>query len=301
MQRRNAGFTLLEVLVAMALLAFALTIIAGSASSSATYSKRIYRSTVAALLLRGTILDIEEKYRKEGFPTNDLTGRDCDLPKGYAKQFKCRYDLLGLNLDEGSISSMTEQAQTMLGKAQETLAQSGALDKLSSPGEKGTKTTDFAKSAEQAQNAGMDLGSIAKGTDLMGLLQVILLSGQQGMNLLDLCDINIAVLQMSMGLVISNLLPMVLKRASDRTRKIIVHLSWRDEEGEQRTLEIETFSTAVSAEEAEAIRNIQKQEKIQNALDPTGQGMGKLPGMPGPAPMGGPMGSPMGMPGGVRR
>ncbi len=298
MQKRSAGFTLLEVLVAMALLAFALTIIAGSASSSANYSKRVYRSTVAALLLRGTLLDIEEKYRKDGFPTNDLTGRDCELPKAYAKQFKCRYDLLGLNLDEGSISGMTEQAQSMLTKAQETLAQSGALDKLSGDNKGGGSkpmASDLGKSAEQAQNAGMDLGAIAKGTDLMGLLQVILLSGQQGMNLLDLCDINIAVLQMSMGLVISNLLPMVLKRASDRTRKVVVHLQWKDEEGENRTLDMETFTTAVSQEEAEAIRNLQKQEKVQNALDPTGAG--GVPGMP----PGGLLGGMGGMGGGVKR
>ncbi|MBI5610522.1 MAG: hypothetical protein HY902_16720, partial [Deltaproteobacteria bacterium] len=252
-------------------------------------------STVAALLLRGTLLDIEEKYRKDGFPTNDLTGRDCELPKAYAKQFKCRYDLLGLNLDEGSISGMTEQAQTMLTKAQETLAQSGALDKLSGDNKGGASkpmASDLGKSAEQAQNAGMDLGAIAKGTDLMGLLQVILLSGQQGMNLLDLCDINIAVLQMSMGLVISNLLPMVLKRASDRTRKVVIHLQWRDEEGDQRTLDMETFTTAVSQEEAEAIRNLQKQEKIQNALDPTGAG-----GIPGMKP-GGLLGNMGGMGGG---
>jgi prepilin-type N-terminal cleavage/methylation domain-containing protein len=293
--KRNAGFTLLEVLVAMALLAFALTIIAGATSSSAAHSTRVYRSTVAALLLRGAILDIEEQYRKDGFPTNDLNDRDCELPKAYAKQFKCRYDLLGLNLDESAIGDMTQQAQTMLAKAQETMAQSGALDKLSNRDAGGSKNkmTDLGAAADKANTAGLDLNGIAKGTDLMGLLQVILLSGEQGMNLLDLCDINIAVLQMSMGLVVSNLLPMVLKRASDRTRKVVVHLTWRDEEGENRTLEMETFTTAVSQEEAEAIRALQQQEKIQNAVNPAGTGMPGAgmpaamparPGVPGMAP-----------------
>ena len=284
-RRPKAGFTLLEVMVAMALLAFALTIITGSASSSATYSKRVYRSTVAALLLRGTILDIEEKYRKDGFPTNDQTGKDCELPKMYAKQFKCQYDLIGLNLDDGSIADMSSNAQTLMAKAQEPLAQSGAMDKLSGGGADGgakPKATDLGNAAQTAQSAGLDLGSLAKGADLMQLLQVILLSGDQGLNLLQLCDINISVLQMSMGLMIGELLPRVLKRASDRTRKIVVHLSWKDEERNQRTLEMETFTTAVSQEEAEAIRQMKTQEKIQNAMDPTGgAGPAGLPGVPG--------------------
>lgn len=297
-RRPKAGFTLLEVMVAMALLAFALTIITSSASSSATYSKRVYRSTVAALLLRGTILDIEEKYRKDGFPTNDQTGKDCELPKMYAKQFRCQYDLIGLNLDDGSIADMSTNAQTLLAKAQETLAQSGAMDKLSGGGDGGAKpkATDLGNAAQTAQSAGLDLGSLAKGADLMQLLQVILLSGDQGLNLLQLCDINLSVLQMSMGLMIGELLPRVLKRASDRTRKIVVHLSWKDEERNQRTLEMETFTTAVSQEEAEAIRQMKTQEKIQGAMDPTGgagpagaPGLG-VPGLGAPglrAPTGG--------------
>lgn len=293
----SRGFSLLEVMVAMALLAFALSIITAGASSSAMYSKRVYRSTVAALLLRGTLLDIEETYRKEGFPTNDVTGKDCNLPKLYAKQFKCSYDVLGLQLDDGSIADMTANAQTLLASAQETLAQSGALDKLSG-GEGGAKkTADLGSAAQSAQQAGLDLTSLAKGADMMSLLQVILLSGDQGMNLLNLCDINLSVLQMSMGLMIAELLPRILKRASDRTRKVVVHLQWKDEEGEQRKLEIETFTTAVSEEEAQAIQAMKAQDAVEGALNPNGMpgvpglpgagGVGAMPGVPGSIPFGG--------------
>lgn len=284
----SRGFSLLEVMVAMALLAFALSIITAGASSSAMYSKRVYRSTVAALLLRGTLLDIEETYRKEGFPTNDVTGKDCNLPKLYAKQFKCSYDILGLQLDDGSIADMTANAQTLLASAQETLAQSGALDKLSGgDGGGAKKTADLGSAAQSAEQAGLDLTSLAKGADMMSLLQVILLSGDQGMNLLNLCDINLSVLQMSMGLMIGELLPRILKRASDRTRKVVVHLQWKDEEGEQRKLEIETFTTAVSEEEAQAIQAMKAQEAVEGALNPNG-----MPGMPGLPGAGGMRGLP---------
>jgi hypothetical protein len=226
---------------------------------------------VASLLLRGTILDIEEQYRKEGFPTNSLTGRDCALPKVYAKQFRCKYDLLGLELDDGSIQDMTAQAQTLLQGAQEKLAQSGALDKLEG-GDKGANAgknalSDLGDAATSAKEAGLDLSELARGGDMMGLITTILMSGDQGLNLLSLCDINIGMLQMSMGLMVSELLPRILERASDRTRKIVVHLSWKDEEGEQRSLKVETFTTAVSEDEAKAIQAMKQGEKIQNAIE----------------------------------
>jgi prepilin-type N-terminal cleavage/methylation domain-containing protein len=287
-RKPGRGFTLLEVLIAMAVLAFALTIITAGSSSSALYSKRIYRSTVAALLLRGTMLDVEEKYRKDGFPTNDVSGKDCDLPKAYAKQFKCKYDLVGLNLDDGAISGMTQEAQTVLAKAQETMAASGAMDKLMAGGDGSAdpnkKVQDLAGAAKGAAEAGLDLNGLAKGGgDMMSLLGVILMSGDQGMNLLNLCDINISVLQMSMGIMVGELLPRILKRASDRTRKVVLHLTWKDEEGEKRALDIETFTTAVSQEEAQAIQQMKQMEKVEGAIQnqlPPGA-PGGLPGIPG--------------------
>ena len=267
-RRDNKGFSLLEVLLALAILAFALTAITSASSSAAIQSKRIYRSTVASLLLRGTILDIEEKYRKEGFPSNDLTNRDCELPKVYAKHFQCKFDLIGLDMDDSEIGDMTTQAQTMLSDAQEKLAASGALDKLEGGDTGGKKPlTDLGDAASSAKSAGLDLTGLAKGGDMMDLIGTILMSGDAGLNLLSLCDINIGVLQRSMGLMVAELLPRILKRASDRTRKVVVHLSWKDEEGEQRKLEIETFTTAVSEEEARAIQELKNAEKIQGAIE----------------------------------
>lgn len=300
----SRAFTLLEVLVAMAILAFALTIITAGASSSAVFSKRVFRSTAAALLLRGTVLDIEEKYRKDGFPTNDVNGKDCELPKVYQKQFRCTYDLIGLNLDDGMISDITSRAQQSLTQAQETLAATGAMDKLSDPGAMANmqknKPANLSASAGTAQDTGLDLTAIAKGGDLMGLLGLLLMSGEQGMGLLSLCDINISVLQMSMGLMVAELLPRVLKRASDRTRKVILHLSWADDEKgmwpdakkKERRLTVETFTTAVSQEEAAQIQQMKNMEKVQNAIAPPG-----APGMPN----GGSPFAPGTQPGGIRR
>ena len=266
------GFTLLEILVAMAILAFALAVISASSSSSAIYSKRVYSSTAAALLLRGVVLDIEESFRKDGFPTNDITDKDCELPKPYAKRFSCSYDLIGLNLDDSAIADMTQQSQEMLGQAQESLQNSGALDKLEAaraPTEQQKQDQaldDLGDAAKSANQTGLDLGGLAKGGDMMQLIQTILMSGEQGLNLLSLCDINISVLQMSMGLMIAELLPRILKRATDRTRKLKVRLSWNDSEGDDRTLELETFTTAVSEKEAQAIQQFKDQQAVEQAM-----------------------------------
>ncbi len=266
--RGARGFSLLEIMMALAILAFALAVIAASSSSSAILSKRVYRSTAAALLLRGVMLDIEEQYRKDGFPTNDLTDRECELPKAVQRQFKCRYDLLGLNLDEGAIGELTQDSQEVLAQSQEALQESGALDKLNGGGDPGAqRASSLGDAASSAATAGLDLSELSQGGDLMQLIQTILLSGDAGLNLLELCDINISVLQMSMGLMIAELLPRILKRATDRTRKVKIRLSWVDNEGD-RTLEIETFTTAVSEEEALQIQSLKDAEALQNAMDP---------------------------------
>lgn len=284
MARRRAttgegGFTLLEILIAMAILAFALAVISSSASSSAIFGRRVYSSTTAALLLRGVLLDIEEAYRKDGFPSNDLQGRECELPKAYQRHFECDYDLIGLNLDDGMISELTSSAQEVLASAQEQLQSSGALDKLESAkggdDAEGRKALDdLGAAASSAKEAGLDLTSMAKSGDMMQLIQTILMSGEQGLNLLSLCDINLSVLQMSMGLMIAELLPRILKRATDRTRKVRVRLRWIDAEGEEATLQVETFTTAVSEEEARAIQQMKDQNELQDALQPADQGGG---------------------------
>ena len=270
-RRGESGFTLLEILIAMSILAFALAVISASASSSAIYGKRVYSSTTAALLLRGIVLDIEEEYRKDGFPTNDIEGRECELPKAYSKHFECEFDLVGLDLDEASIGDLTSSAQDVLGSAQEQLQSSGAMDKLESArgggqAEGRAALDDLGSAAKNAQAADLDLTSMAKSGDMMQLIQTILMSGDQGLNLLGLCDINLSVLQMSMGLMIAELLPRILKRATDRTRKVRVRLRWRDAEGDDSMMQIETFTTAVSEEEARAIQQMKDQQELQDAL-----------------------------------
>ena len=284
----QGGFTLLEIMIALGILAFALAVITSASSASSVYGRRVYRSTTAALLLRGTVLDIEEEYRKDGFPTNDVEGRDCELPKPFDRMFDCEYDLIGLNLDESMIQSMTGDAQDVVAASQESLAESGALDQLSNPDGKKPSRDDLAvggldDAGGKANQLGDDFAQLAQGGNIMQLLQVIMTNPAAG-GLLGLCDINVSVLMMSMNLMVGELLPLVLKRAADRTRKIRVRLSWRGSDGETEQLEIETFTTALSEEEAEQMKALLAQQQLQQAA---GQGPGGAGAGGGANPLGG--------------
>lgn len=68
---RRRGFSLLEVMVALSILALALVAISGvnaNAFESSNYARYV---TVATLLARGKMLDVEEKLRKDGFGDTD--------------------------------------------------------------------------------------------------------------------------------------------------------------------------------------------------------------------------------------
>ncbi len=68
---RRSGFTLLEVIVALAILAVSLVAIAGINSSAIdlhVYSKHL---TIATLLARGKMAELESQLQSEGFPSDD--------------------------------------------------------------------------------------------------------------------------------------------------------------------------------------------------------------------------------------
>ena len=108
-QASDRGFTLLEVMVALAILAFLMTAISATQGSSLLHGARVYNLSTATQLLDTVILDLEEEYRLEGFPENALEDRDCELPDGFDR-FSCAYDLVGLEMDADSINVMGSEA-----------------------------------------------------------------------------------------------------------------------------------------------------------------------------------------------
>lgn len=78
------GFTLLEVMVALSILSLALVTISGinaTAFESSNYAKWV---TVATLLARGKMLEVEEQLRKDGFGESDKEYDGDFSEEGYA-------------------------------------------------------------------------------------------------------------------------------------------------------------------------------------------------------------------------
>ncbi len=71
MRRASSGFTLLEVMISLSILALALTAIAGINANSFNASNYAKHITVATLLARSKMVDIEEELRKDGFGSDD--------------------------------------------------------------------------------------------------------------------------------------------------------------------------------------------------------------------------------------
>ncbi len=71
-ERRLAGFTLLEVLVAIAILAIMLTSLLGSQLNSIQATRYARDISIAALLAEWQIVELETKVRKEGFVSSDV-------------------------------------------------------------------------------------------------------------------------------------------------------------------------------------------------------------------------------------
>ena len=71
-----AGFTLVEVMIALSILAMGLTVLLLSASGNLAATRRAEKATVVAELARGKMYDIEEELTREGFQqlAQDLEG-----------------------------------------------------------------------------------------------------------------------------------------------------------------------------------------------------------------------------------
>lgn len=73
-RRHRAGFTLMEVLIAFAILAVSLSILIGTQANSVQMNDRANRMAVAAMLARGKMYDLESELLRDGF--SQTTQRD---------------------------------------------------------------------------------------------------------------------------------------------------------------------------------------------------------------------------------
>jgi len=259
------GFTLLEMMVAMAVLAVALLAITSAQQSSINNAFRVQRGQAAALLMRGIVMDIEEEYRLDGFPENSITGRDCEVPDEFEDMFECSYDLERMDLDATQIQQIVDQSfGGLLGEGGLGNMQGGDRGAMSS-------TMENLISGASAPEGGMPA---AGGMDLSGLAFLMPFLGPEGDALMSLCNVNLSMLVMGfMG--VQAFVPQVLQEVSNRTRKLTVTLAWAEGPFGERDFKIATFVASLPEEQIEELKKVEDAQELIEGVVPPPEGDGR--------------------------
>ncbi|MEM1417142.1 MAG: type II secretion system protein [Myxococcota bacterium] len=125
---RSRAFTLLEVMVAIAMLAVGLTAIFSSQGQAIAVASRARHVSVAANLARCKMFEVEEEMAREGFPAVDASGRDECCEGGEIDGFECEWSvervvLPELGLEDGLLEDEAPEGDAPAGGP---LAGSGA-------------------------------------------------------------------------------------------------------------------------------------------------------------------------------
>ena len=84
MMRTPRGFTMIEILIAMAILAVAMTALLGTQSSSVVQNDHARHLTVASLLGHDQLLALQTRLMKDGFQLDTETDRGNFREREYA-------------------------------------------------------------------------------------------------------------------------------------------------------------------------------------------------------------------------
>ncbi len=102
------GFTLLEVMIALAILAVSFTTLLGTQSQALIITSYVRDVTVASFLARGKLVELEHHYKTEGFGTFDEE-EDGDFGDEGYPSFKWQVKLEKIEADEGVLEEITAQ------------------------------------------------------------------------------------------------------------------------------------------------------------------------------------------------
>jgi general secretion pathway protein I len=114
LQRNGAsreGFTLLEVMVAIAILALSLTAIFSSEAGAIKMAHRSRKMGMATLLARCKMGEIEEQVAKEGLPALFDSGSDECCEEGEIDGFECEWEIAPVVMPETMFPTGEEEGE----------------------------------------------------------------------------------------------------------------------------------------------------------------------------------------------
>lgn len=98
---RRRGFSLLEVIIAVAILGLSLTAIFASQSGSLRTASRARHTQIATLLARCKMGELEEQILREGFPAIDDSGSDKCCEDAEVEGYTCEWSISQVVLPSG--------------------------------------------------------------------------------------------------------------------------------------------------------------------------------------------------------
>jgi prepilin-type N-terminal cleavage/methylation domain-containing protein len=226
------GFTLLEILISLAILGMVFSVLGAASSLGAATLAEQPDETHSAHLVKAAVLNIEEEYRTEGFPDNEIEeDLRCEIPSDFDNRYVCRYDLEKLDID---VTMLNEMVGTIISSLQEKV------------GPEGNILLAFRALAFLFVKGNVPISPLCPATP-----------GQ----FLTMCNINTDLIQNNVyGML--QFFPQVILQAAEQTRKLRVRILRDGKEDKGPLIEIETFIVSVP----ESIKALQEEGAI---ADPT--------------------------------
>lgn len=258
--RGAAGFTLLEVMIALMILAMGLAAVGYANSVSISQVARVTRMTTASFLMEGVVNDIHAHYLRQGFPTNSIEDRECELPVDFQRDFRCRYDLKALELTPDVLSGIVQAG--IEGFMGGTGAAAGGGAGTSGGG---GATPSPSPSSGPAANPNPPAAGQIDPTQLAALAP--LLGGDPAAFAMytDLCNINLGKLVQAVGM-LPMVVPQVVDLVAKKTRQLTVRLSWKEGPRKDRELVVQTFIVSIPEEEKQAANEAEKAREIDDMV-----------------------------------
>jgi general secretion pathway protein I len=145
--RRARGFTLLEVMIALALLGFALTVLIKSAAGNIFNAQQAHMMGVATDLARGKMYELEEKLLKDGFSDTEQHEEDQAFTDEGWPQVKYSYKIVEVELPSWDALQALAQGQAKGSGAASSGSGQGSGDGKSELTGQGSGGGGFADSA----------------------------------------------------------------------------------------------------------------------------------------------------------
>ncbi len=205
------GFTLLEVMIAMALLVVALAALLGHEAVAVQMSHYSNRVSQAALLAQGKLLDIEHQLKVDGMDTMDDCEQGDFRTEGF-REYRWKACAYKVEFPDGAAEALVEDLMGMLGGL----------------GIPGLDPEAIAKGNVGALGAAAGAAAAASGANAVQ-------AAGQAQNVM-------GQVQMAIGAV-----PMFIQQLEDQVRKVKLEITWKDAI-EDRVLLVERFVTLLGAD-----------------------------------------------------